>query len=142
MRALFQCALAAVLCSGLTAGCNKRDTTQQQATDYGAGRDAVVEAIRSGTLKPSGAGAVTLPPEWKSLSMNGQAYFANDPAAGLLVLLPLMQGSGTIECMLYAEKPLPAEQASLRLNQFTVRLSGQSKGHWHQASIKVSPTGG
>src|SRR5512133_3902900 len=132
MKLLLRSLLACLLWVSLLAGCKKEAPQTGEVSDYGAEQDAVVQAIKSGELKPNDAGAVALPEKWKSSSITGQAHVAKDSAGGFLILFPIMQGSGTFHCALYADNP-PAGR-TVELGQMQVTLSGQAQGKWHQAS--------
>jgi len=139
MRKLLQIFLPALVCAVLALGCNKEKAGDQPAQDYDDGREGVIKAVQSGELKPDNSGAVALPDKWKNQSMNGQVYVAKNPTAGLLVLFPLMKGSGAIECMLYAEKGLPPGPGTTQVGQMTVKRTGQSSGKYYRATIATGP---
>ena len=119
----------------LSTGCQKKAVPPAESTDYATDRDAVVGAIKSGQIQPDSNGVAALPTQWQYSSMNGQIYVGKDTTAGMLVVFPLMKASGRLECMLYADNPIPAGTRSLQVAQRSLQLNGQSQGKWHQASI-------
>ncbi|HWQ91576.1 MAG TPA: hypothetical protein VN673_07880 [Clostridia bacterium] len=124
-----------LVCLSLVAGCKKATPAQGDVLDYGSDRDAVVQAVKSGQLKPNAAGVISLPDNLKSASINGQVYSGNDGSGGFLLAFPLMQASGRMECMLYADKALAP--GPLQVGSVTFNLSGRSQGKWYQANVAM-----
>lgn len=135
MKLLLCSLLACLLWVSLLAGCKKEAAQTGEVSDYGAEQDAVVKAVKSGELKPADTGVVMLPEKWKSSSITGQIHVAKDSTGSFLILFPIMQGSGSFHCILYADKP-PAGR-TVQIGQMQVTVSGQSQGKWYQASIRA-----
>lgn len=135
MKPLFSSVLAFLLCASFLVGCKKEAVQTDEVNNYGAEQDAVVQAVKSGELKPGDTGVVMLPEKWKSSSITGQIHVAKDPTGSFLILFPIMQGSGSFHCVLYADKP-PAGR-TVQIGQMQVTVSGQSQGKWYQASIRA-----
>jgi hypothetical protein len=136
MKLCFASVLGCLLWASLLVGCKKEAVKTQEVGDYGAEQDAVVQAVKSGELKPGDTGVVLLPEKWKSSSVTGQIHVAKDSTGSFLILFPIMQGSGSFHCLLYADNP-PAGR-TVQIGSMQVTLSGQSQGKYHQASIHSS----
>jgi hypothetical protein len=104
-------------------------------------KEEVVQLILQGNLTPNSAGQVALPPKYKVMSADGQAYVTRCPDGNVLVLFPNWRGKGSNfygsvytrnimvpaakEFVLFVPCPGPAAGA------VNVPVVGQVDDHWY-----------
>ena len=107
-----------------------------QRADY----TAVIEQITNLELQVSSQGLISLPPDLKSASANGQVWVQRIPPSNLLIAFPTWIGKGfNMRGFLYAQLPLSEQEIysdyygnnAINIGLTEVVLVKQIDEHWY-----------